>query len=42
MQDQAALYGAQLMQPGLTGIDSEENTLRVCLDGDCGGDQRPV
>ena len=28
MQDQAALYGAQLMQPGLTGIDSEENTLR--------------
>ena len=27
MQDQT-LYGAQMMQPGLTAADSEENTLR--------------
>ena len=28
MKDEAALYGAKMMQPGLTGADTEENTLR--------------
>ncbi len=28
MQDEAALYGARMVQPGLTGADAEENTLR--------------
>ncbi len=28
MQDETALYGAKMMQPGLTAADSEENSLR--------------
>ena len=28
MQDETALYGAKMMQPGMTAADSEENNLR--------------
>ena len=28
MQDETALYGAKMMQPGLTTADNEENSLR--------------
>ena len=28
MQDDTALYGAKMMQPGMTAADSEENNLR--------------
>ena len=28
MQDETALYGAKMMQPGLTAADNEENSLR--------------
>ena len=28
MQDETALYGAKMMQPGMTAVDSEENNLR--------------
>ena len=28
MQDETALYGAKMMQPGLTVADNEENSLR--------------
>ena len=28
MQDETALYGAKMMQPGMTTADSEENNLR--------------
>ena len=28
MQDETALYGAKMMQPGLTAADNEENNLR--------------
>ena len=28
MQDDTALYGAKMMQPGLTTADNEENSLR--------------
>ena len=28
MQDETALYGAKMMQPGMTATDSEENNLR--------------
>ena len=28
MQDETALYGAKMMQPGLTVADNEENSIR--------------
>ena len=28
MQDETALYGAKMMQPGVTAADNEENSLR--------------
>ena len=36
MQDETALYGAKMMQPGMTAADSEENNLRpVILPQNC-------
>ena len=31
MQDDTALYGAKMMQPGLTTADNEENSLRPSI-----------
>ena len=41
MQDETALYGAKMMQPGLTGADTEEVNLRPQHLEDHIGQEKP-